>query len=91
MSESQAESLMMDFRPNSGVGSGPGGIGIAADLRPHAYDPAANPELFEGVLARRVVAFVIDLTVIVLPLSSFSVSSPSALAGRCSGCCRRRR
>ena len=68
MSESQAESLMTDSRPNSGAGSGPSGNGISADLRPHAYDQTTNPELFEGVLARRVVAFVIDLIVIVLPL-----------------------
>ena len=59
---------MTDSRPNSGAGSGPSGNGISADLRPHAYDPTTNPELFEGVLARRVVAFVIDLIVIVLPL-----------------------
>jgi uncharacterized RDD family membrane protein YckC len=59
---------MTDSRPNSGAGSGPGAIGILADLRPHAYDPTTNPELFEGVLARRVVAFVIDLIVIALPL-----------------------
>jgi uncharacterized RDD family membrane protein YckC len=38
------------------------------DVRPHAYDPAANPELFEGVLARRVVAFIIDLIIIAIPL-----------------------
>ncbi len=53
---------MTDSRPDSG------GIGISADLRPHAYDPETSPELFEGVLARRVVAFVIDLIVIALPL-----------------------
>jgi uncharacterized RDD family membrane protein YckC len=53
---------MTDPRPKSGP------IGIAADIRPHAYDPGANPELFEGVLARRVVAFVIDLIIIALPL-----------------------
>ncbi len=54
--------------PNLGPASSPGGIGIPADIRPHAHDPDANPELFEGVLARRVVAFVIDLIVIALPL-----------------------
>jgi len=47
--------------PTSGSDSGPGRNGIAADLRPHAYDPATNPELFEGVLTRRVVAFIIDV------------------------------
>jgi uncharacterized RDD family membrane protein YckC len=59
---------MADSTPNSGSPSGPGGIGIYAQARPHAYDPRTNPELFEGVLARRVVAFVIDLVIIALPL-----------------------
>jgi uncharacterized RDD family membrane protein YckC len=48
--------------------SGPSRIGISLDVKPHAYDPAANPELFEGVLARRLAAFVIDLIVIAIPL-----------------------
>jgi uncharacterized RDD family membrane protein YckC len=48
--------------------SGTPRIGISLDARPHAYDPAANPELFEGVLARRVMAFVIDLVIIAVPL-----------------------
>ena len=38
------------------------------DVKPHAYDPAANPELFEGVLARRVVAFLIDLIILAIPI-----------------------
>jgi len=37
-------------------------------MKPHAYDPATNPELFEGVLVRRVVAFIIDLIIIAIPL-----------------------
>ena len=40
---------------------------MSIDIKPHAYDPAANPELFEGVLARRVVAFVIDFLIIAVP------------------------
>jgi uncharacterized RDD family membrane protein YckC len=48
--------------------SGTPRIGISLDARPHAYDPAASPELFEGVLARRVMAFIIDVIVIVVPL-----------------------
>ena len=40
---------------------------MSMDIRPHAYDPDANPELFEGVLARRVIAFLIDLVVIAVP------------------------
>lgn len=38
------------------------------DIKPHAYDPVRNPELFEGVLARRVVAFVIDFIIISIPV-----------------------
>lgn len=38
------------------------------DIKPHAYDPYATPELFEGVLARRVVAFVIDFVLIAVPV-----------------------
>jgi uncharacterized RDD family membrane protein YckC len=49
--------------------SGPSQIGNSFGVKPHAYDPVANPELFEGVLARRVVAFVIDLIVIAIPLA----------------------
>jgi uncharacterized RDD family membrane protein YckC len=41
---------------------------MSFDFKPHAYDPAANPELFEGVLARRIVAFVIDVVIIAIPL-----------------------
>jgi uncharacterized RDD family membrane protein YckC len=48
--------------------SGPSPIGIALDVKPHAYDPAAHPELFAGVLARRLVAFVIDVVAIAIPL-----------------------
>ncbi len=64
---------MTDSHPNSGPGSEPGGIGIPVDMRPHAYDPHTSPELFEGVLARRVVAFIIDLIIIALPLVAASM------------------
>jgi len=53
--------------------SGRSRIGISLDVKPHAYDPAANPELFEGVLTRRVVAFIIDLIIIAIPLVAASV------------------
>jgi len=46
----------------------PSRSGYSFEVRPHAYDPAANPELFEGVLARRVVAFVLDAMVIAIPV-----------------------
>jgi uncharacterized RDD family membrane protein YckC len=48
--------------------SEPKRIGLSVEVKPHAYDPAAQPELFEGVLARRVVAFLIDLGIITVPL-----------------------
>jgi len=38
------------------------------DIKPHAFDPVLNPELFDGVLARRVVAFLIDFLVISIPV-----------------------
>jgi uncharacterized RDD family membrane protein YckC len=44
------------------------GLGMSIDIKPHAYDPVTQPELFEGVLARRVVAFVIDFIVIAVPV-----------------------
>ena len=43
-------------------------IGVSIDVKPHAYDPAVNPELFEGVLARRFVAFLIDVTILAIPV-----------------------
>lgn len=44
-----------------------------SDVRPHEYDPVAQPELFEGVMGRRVIAFLIDLVVIAVPLLLFGV------------------
>ena len=41
---------------------------MSMDIKPHAYDPVRNPELFEGVLARRVVAFLIDFMVMAVPV-----------------------
>jgi uncharacterized RDD family membrane protein YckC len=61
----QAESIMTD--------SGPSRIGVSFDVKPHAYDPAANPELFEGVLSRRMVAFIIDLVVLAIPLVAVEI------------------
>jgi uncharacterized RDD family membrane protein YckC len=49
--------------------SAPRGIGISIDLKPHAYDPAVNPELFKGVLARRFIAFIVDIIIIMLPVA----------------------
>ncbi len=48
--------------------SEPRKIGVSIELKPHAYDPKANPELFEGVLARRCIAFLIDVVIISIPV-----------------------
>ena len=55
-------------------GSGNGG-GVSGDawrsgggVQPHAFDPPAQPELFRGVLTRRVFAFLIDLVVLTVPV-----------------------
>ena len=48
-------------------------IGFNVDVKPHAYDPATQPELFEGVLARRVVAFLIDVVLIAMPLAFLAI------------------
>lgn len=37
-------------------------------MQPHAFDPDTQPELFSGVLSKRVFAFLIDLVVITVPV-----------------------
>lgn len=49
--------------------SEPNRANMPFDVRPHAYDPEANPELFEDVLARRFVAFIIDLVILAVPVA----------------------
>jgi uncharacterized RDD family membrane protein YckC len=48
--------------------NGPRRLGVSIEVKPHAYDPFATPELFEGVLARRSMAFVIDVVIITIPV-----------------------
>ena len=45
-------------------------FGVTVDMKPHAYDPRQNPELFEGVPARRLVAFAIDVAIILAPVAA---------------------
>ena len=45
-----------------------GGDSHGGDARPHAFDPYLQPELFRGVLTRRVFAFLIDLVVLSIPV-----------------------
>jgi uncharacterized RDD family membrane protein YckC len=44
-------------------------LGVSFEVKPHAYDPDLNPELFEGVVVRRVCAFVIDVIIIAIPVA----------------------
>jgi uncharacterized RDD family membrane protein YckC len=52
--------------------SGSGNNGSAwrndSGVPPHAFDPWLQPELFRGVLTRRVIAFLIDLIVLSIPI-----------------------
>jgi uncharacterized RDD family membrane protein YckC len=60
---------------NTGGAYGPGGASNAGSawrndggVPHHAFDPAFEPELFRGVLTRRVFAFLIDLVVLSVPV-----------------------
>lgn len=55
---------MTDYGPSYG----PSQTGYPFGVRPHAYDPTTNPELFDLVLPRRVLAFAIDVIVIAIPV-----------------------
>jgi uncharacterized RDD family membrane protein YckC len=63
------EGLTMSYSDtgNSGGSSG-GGWRNDGGVPPHAFDPDVQPELFRGVLTRRVVAFLIDIVVLAIPV-----------------------
>jgi uncharacterized RDD family membrane protein YckC len=42
--------------------------GGSPNFQPHAFDPWLQPELFRGVLVRRMFAFLIDLVVLSIPV-----------------------
>src|SRR5580692_5760754 len=52
----------------SGNGGGAWRGGGAPNVPPDAFDPWTQPELFRGVLTRRVFAFLIDLVVLSVPV-----------------------
>jgi uncharacterized RDD family membrane protein YckC len=53
----------------SGSGNNGGGwSGNGAPHYEHAFDPYLEPELFRGVLIRRVIAFIIDVIVLSIPV-----------------------
>ena len=61
----QSEGLIMSY---SGSGNTGGAWRSDGGVPPHAFDPWAQPELFRGVLTRRVFAFLIDLVVLSIPV-----------------------
>ncbi|HEY2211625.1 MAG TPA: RDD family protein [Bradyrhizobium sp.] len=53
---------------DSGWGNTGGAWRSDGGVPPHAFDPWLQPELFRGVLARRVFAFLIDIVVLAIPV-----------------------
>ncbi len=49
-------------------GQEPRRMGETPDVKPHAFDPVLHPELFDGVLSRRIIAFLIDVALIAAPV-----------------------
>ena len=68
----------MSYSGSGNTGGGPSSAGGASNaggvwrndggVPPHAFDPDMQPELFRGVLTRRVFAFLIDLVVLSVPV-----------------------
>lgn len=52
----------------SGSGDTGGAWRSGGGVPPHAFDPTVQPELFRGVLTRRMFAFLIDLVVLSIPV-----------------------
>ena len=59
----------MSYSDSGNTGGGAGGAWRNdGGVHPHAFDPNLQPELFRGVLTRRVFAFLIDLVVLSVPV-----------------------
>src|SRR5207244_7368893 len=63
---------MMSYSGSGNSGGGASNAGSSwrnkGGVQPHAFDPYLQPELFRGVLTRRVFAFLIDLVVLSVPV-----------------------
>ena len=53
----------------SGSGNGGWNQGGGPGSYRHAFDPYSEPELFRGVLTRRVIAFIIDVFILTVPVA----------------------
>ena len=49
--------------------TGDGWQGSGGPVYEHAFDPLLEPDLFRGVLTRRVIAFIIDLFILSVPIA----------------------
>ena len=62
----------MSYTGSGGAGPDNSGSGSRGDggpnLQPHAFDPYLEPDLFRGLLTRRVIAFIVDLIVLSVPI-----------------------
>jgi uncharacterized RDD family membrane protein YckC len=58
----------MSYSGSGSAGTGGGAWRNDGAPRPHAFDPYLHPELFRGVLTRRVFAFLIDVVVLAIPV-----------------------
>ncbi|MFG1344298.1 RDD family protein [Xanthobacter autotrophicus DSM 431] len=48
-------------------------LGWSDEPRPHAFDPVTQPEYFEGVLSRRLLACLVDVLMIIGPIALAAV------------------
>src|SRR5882762_4946300 len=58
----------MSYSGSNNTGGGWRNSDSGPNVPPHAFDPWLQPELFRGVLTRRVIAFIIDLIVLSVPV-----------------------
>jgi uncharacterized RDD family membrane protein YckC len=58
----------MSYTGSDGSRGGWHGDNGDTNVPPHAFDPHLQPELFRGVLTRRVIAFIIDVIVLSIPI-----------------------
>lgn len=58
---------------NSSDGNRDPYLGASGGPKPHAFDPVTQPEYFEGVLSRRLIAFCVDLVMIFGPIVGLAV------------------
>ncbi len=58
----------MSYSGSNNTGGGWRNNDAGPNVPPHAFDPWLQPELFRGVLTRRVIAFIIDLIVLSVPV-----------------------